>query len=203
MPDWRLSSVWLLLFLGACASREVLIPWPAAPPAGVELGGQWQLAGDAEQIRRRLSEAIRRTDGLPDRLVLEPAPRTERRLGGRRDDGRARGGLVHVFFEDGENLKITQTRDGLFVSFDRAVVEEYRYGENREVSVGQAKAQRVSGWDGSDYVIESLDRSGMKLTERYQLGDSGDTLIRPITFRASDGESVTVIQRFRRQPGGA
>ena len=199
MPQRPLSLVFACIaLLAACGAREVLLPLPGQAPPGVSFAGQWTLRGDKDEIDRRLNDAIRRTDGLPDTAVFG-APPVDPRQGARRTSGRTKGGLVHVFFENGRNLKITQTPDGLFVSFDRAVVEEYRFGENREIRVGQATAQRVSGWDGEDYVIETLDRNGMKLTERYQLSDSGETLSRRVTFRARDGETATVIEIFRRR----
>lgn len=198
MRPTRIAVALLVAALVACGSREVLDTLPATEPAGVDFSGDWTLRGDADAISRRITDAIRRTDDADDRIALPPA-RTGRPPAPRSSDGRIKGGFVYVFFENGERLKITQTPDGLFVSFDRAVVEEYRYGEQREIRVGQATAQRVSGWDGRDYVIETLDRNGMKLTERYQLGNDGDSLTRRITFRSKQGEAETVTQLFRRR----
>lgn len=89
----------------------------------------------------------------------------------------ARETLVYVFLETGSLVKVTQTDSGLFVSFDRSVVEEYRYGEHREVSVGEVTAERVSGWEGRRYVIETLDKDGVKLIDSYALGE-GDRILR-------------------------
>ena len=90
----------------------------------------------------------------------------------------ARELLVHVFLETGKNLKVTQTESGLFFSFDRSVVEEYRFGENREISVGAISAARASGWDGRTYVIETLDDEGAKLIETYRMEKGGSILLR-------------------------
>src|SRR5690606_34674220 len=108
------------------------------------------------------------------------------------------GGLVHVFLQHGRQLKITQTQGALFISFDRAVVHEYRFGEQREVRVGPVVAQRVSGWEGESYVVETLDEERMKLTERFRLAAGGERLHRTIVLRARNGESVTIVQEFRR-----
>lgn len=89
---------------------------------------------------------------------------------------------VHVFLEMGKTLKVTQTNSGLFFSFDRSVVEEYRFGENREVSVGAISAARVSGWEGRSYVIETLDDEGAKLIETYRLDEDGSVLLRSIVI---------------------
>lgn len=94
----------------------------------------------------------------------------------------AREMLVHVFLETGKSVKVTQTESGLFVSFDRSVVEEYRFGENRKVSVGEIAADRVSGWEGSAYVIETLDKNGARLVDVYRLERSGRELVRSVSI---------------------
>ena len=94
---------------------------------------------------------------------------------------------------------MTQTAHGLFISFDRSVVEEYRFGENRIINVGEVEAQRVTGWEGTQLVVETLDKNSMKMTERLQLLDAGRVLERAITFRSREGEEETVVQRYDRQ----
>ncbi|MDX1499377.1 MAG: hypothetical protein R3176_05745 [Woeseiaceae bacterium] len=100
----------------------------------------------------------------------------------------ARETLVYAFFETGRSLKVTQTPSGLFISFDRSVVEEYRFGEQREISIGEIKADRVSGWDRNGYVIETLDADGAKLVERWGLDADGRVLRRRV--RLTDGSKV-------------
>lgn len=90
----------------------------------------------------------------------------------------ARETLVYAFYEAGKSVKVTQTESGLFVSFDRSVVEEYRFGENREVSVGEISADRVSGWVGDAYVIETLDKDGVTLRDSYRVNAGGAELTR-------------------------
>ncbi|MDZ7643601.1 MAG: hypothetical protein U5K76_04810 [Woeseiaceae bacterium] len=58
----------------------------------------------------------------------------------------------------------------------------------------------MSGWENGDYVVETLGRNGMKLTERYRLLGGGDELLRRITFRSRAKEAVTVDQHFVREP---
>jgi hypothetical protein len=189
----------LLLLLAAvlagCASREVLIPKSGEPPARVDFSGRWALRTDADVERRRLNDAIRRTDGIDSDAILQ---RADVRREGRVVEQRDHGGLVHVFLEHGRRLKVTQTDSALFISFDRAVVEEFRFGENRNVSVGPVIADRVSGWEGDAYVVETLDQNGMKLTERFALAENGGTLRRTIVLRARNQDSVTVVQEFDR-----
>jgi hypothetical protein len=107
--------------------------------------------------------------------------------------------LVNVFIETGDSLKVTQTDFALFVVFDRAVVEEYQYGELREISIGQISAQRASGWDGLSYLIETLDDDGVKLTERYQLRNDGRVLERSVRVTRGTKLKVDAVQRFDRQ----
>lgn len=183
----------LLMLLGACAGqREVLVAKSAVVPAGVDLSGQWQLRGDGEEAIRRISEAERKAAGGEDilRMPAEEKPGAKRRRSG--------GAVVHVFIETGKALKITQTEHGLFISFDRAVVEEYRFGEQREVNIGPVVADRVSGWRGTAYIIETLDKDGAKLVETWRLFEDGQTLMRTIKIVRGDDTQLSVQQVFDR-----
>jgi len=106
--------------------------------------------------------------------------------------------LVHVFLEIGSSLKITQTPHALFISFDRAIVEEYRFGEKREISVGPVLADRVSGWEGNSYIIETLDQDGAKLIETYRLADGDRRMFRTILIIQNGQSQVDVEQIFDR-----
>ncbi len=112
--------------------------------------------------------------------------------------GSKKRGAVHVFLETGTNLKITQTEYGIFVSFDRAIVEEYRFGENRSINVGPIVASRVSGWEGDSYVIETLDKEGEKLVEQYRLEDNDSRLVRRIDIWFRDTRTMQSEQIFDR-----
>ncbi|MGI9271413.1 MAG: hypothetical protein ACR2QT_06540 [Woeseiaceae bacterium] len=105
---------------------------------------------------------------------------------------------VHVFLEMGKTLKVTQTNSGLFLSFDRSVVEEYRFGENREISVGAISAARASGWEGRTYVIETLDEEGAKLIETYRLENDGSVLRRTIVIWHRDAKKIDLEQVLNR-----
>ena len=115
-----------------------------------------------------------------------------------RQRGSKKRGAIHVFFETGSNLKITQTEFGIFVSFDRAIVEEYRFGENRSINVGPIVAARVSGWEGDSYVIETLDQDGEKLVEQYRLEDDDSKLVRQIAIWFKDTRTMQAEQIFDR-----
>lgn len=165
-------------------------------PDGIDLSGNWLIRTDQREDEQRLRQAIRRTDGIDDRdLYRRPSGRTNE---SRQSRSKVKGGLVHIFLETGAALRVSQTDHGLFISFDRSVVEEYRFGERRIINVGEVQAQRVTGWDGDALVVDTLGRNGMKLTERYRLLDSGKTLERSITLRSKEGEQETIVQLFER-----
>jgi hypothetical protein len=196
MHHGRAALYLFVCLVAACAAREVLVPKSGMAPPGVDLSGTWRLRKNADAEQQRINEAIRRTDGVDDRVILRPPDQGERS----RSSSRSRrhpGGLVHVFLETGRTVKITQTGAGLFLSFDRAVVVEYRFGENREVSIGPVIADRVSGWEGRQYVAETLDQDDMKLTERFVLVNH-HTLQRTIVFRSKKSEEEVIVQTFDR-----
>ena len=88
--------------------------------------------------------------------------------------------LIRLFFETGELLKITQTEFSLFISYDRSIVEEYSFGENRLILVGPIQARRVSGWKSNSFVVETLDESGTLLSEKWHIQNSDMNLVRDI-----------------------
>ncbi len=194
MKSGKLILAALLIVVAACASREVLLPKSPEAPAGVDLTGNWKLRNDPAADQRLIDSAIRRTDDVDDRIVLRaPEPQAQ---GAR--PSRNRGGLVYLYLQNGENLKITQTDAGLFISFDRSVVVEYRFGENREVRIGPVIADRASGWENQAYVAETLDQNNMKLTERFALAEEGRVLRRTITLRGKNMDEATIFQTFDR-----
>lgn len=186
--------------LCGCASPEVLLPMSATVPAGIDLSGQWRIRPSAAQGQPGIREAIDRTDGVDAGNVMRDLRDQQRReRAGMASGGETRGGLVHLFLKTGKSLKITQTPYALFVSFDRAVVEEYRFGEDRPISIGEAEAHRVSGWEGNAYVIQTLGEKGMKLTDRYSIAGDQQSLTRHIVLRGKDMKEVTIVQEFGRQ----
>ena len=173
----------LLLFVTGCSSEPVLNSRPAAVPASVEFSGLWRLQD-------------------PDNAIPEAAASSEPLLPPRNRSGSRKNRIGHqpvrVFLEHGKNLKVTQTDFGLFIAYDRSIVEEYRFGENRLVTVGPIEAKRVSGWDGEVFVVETLDREGNLLVERWWL-EPGDRLMRRIRLNDGDRNVLSLQQEFRRR----
>jgi hypothetical protein len=110
----------------------------------------------------------------------------------------ARDTAVHVFLKMGESLKITQTGDGIFVSFDRSVVDEYRYGENRQISIGEINAERASGWAENGYVIETIDDDGALLIDTYRVRNAGESIRRTIVLLDRGRELLSLQLDFDR-----
>jgi hypothetical protein len=181
-----------LALLGGCATREELIAKSSSVPAGVDLSGQWQLRPSSRDTVKRVADAELKAAGGAEgiRLGRSASQRPRRSF--------ADGSLVHVFLEMGDALKITQTDFGLFISFDRAIVEEYSFGEKRRISVGEIQADRVSGWENDSYIIETLDMDEAKLIETYSLEDNGQILRRTIVIIDDNERQVDVIQVFDR-----
>lgn len=194
-----LLAIVVLMVGSGCAGREELLAKSAVVPAGVDLSGQWRLRDDRSDSEKKIAAAQWRA-GSGGEDIMRLASRTSQRSG-QRSHGRPRssgGTSVRMFLEAGESLKVTQTEHGLFISFDRSVVEEYRFGEKREISVGPVIADRVSGWEGDTYVIETLDVDGAKLIETYRLFENGRQLRRTIAIVHNDEEQLAIEQNFDR-----
>jgi hypothetical protein len=180
-----------VLLVAACAPTEVLLVKSAAVPPGVDFSGQWRLRKESDQASETLEAAQREAGRGKEAGLLERA--------GKSRPAKSKSALVNVFLENGTSLKVTQTAYALFVSFDRSVVEEYRFGEHREVKVGPVAAQRASGWDGNAYLIETLDKNGNKLVDRYLLEDQGQTLMRQVSIYLRGKLALSVVQKFDRR----
>ena len=178
------------LVVSSCAGRDPLPAKSGTVPVGVDLSGRWQLRDSSQETSRAISDIEREASGADEDLIPKSSRKTSSRK--KRDDTQ-----VHVFLETGEVLKITQVERGLFVSFDRAIVEEYRFGEQRMVNVGPVVADRVSGWENGAYVIETRDKEGAMLIETYRL-DGKDVMIRTIRIAHKDKSKLDVQQVFDR-----
>ena len=185
----RFSVALVSAFLvSACVTPEVLVPKDPIVPDGVDFSGRWQLSAESHESMRQLDDVSLEE---PTDIVKE-AKRARTGRSSRSSKSKA----VHIFLEAGSNLKITQTEYGIFISFDRSIVEEYRFGENRRVNVGPIVAARVSGWEGNSYVIETLDDEGAKLVERYRLQHENTKLVRHVILWEKDEKTLDVEQVY-------
>jgi hypothetical protein len=178
--------------LSGCGSKPVLVSKHAGVPFGVDLSGQW-LVRNASSANRQPEPAAGEGIRIPTTGSQRPGKGQGRSARNQSRGGGMGGASVRVFLEFGESLKITQTFFGLFISYDRSVVEEYTYGENRIVKIGPIEATRVSGWDGQSFVVETLDDSATILYETWHLEEAGKVLIRDV--RISKGETDSFVRQ--------
>lgn len=177
----------------SCAAKEELVAKSADVPTGIDLSGRWQLQAGSRDTARRIHDAESEAAGGNEGIA--GVKKRQRKTSRKRSSA---GTSVHVFLETGSALKVSQTAFGLFISFDRSVVEEYRFGEKRQVNVGPIVADRVSGWSGSAYIIETLDEQGAKLIETYRLSEDGSRLTRTISIVHEETSHLNVEQVFDR-----
>ena len=189
-----------VLLLSGCSSKPVLTSKSAAVPVGVDLSGNWLIRKDATA---KEFLAVGEDGGI--RIPTSGSQRSRKGQGqshgngGGSRGGKSGGASARVFLEFGESLKITQTYFGLFISYDRSVVEEYTYGENGLVTIGPIEATRVSGWEGQSFVVETLDDSGTILYESWHLEEDAAVLIRDIRISKGEKDSFAHQQVFDRQ----
>ena len=181
-----------VLALAACAEAPQLDSLSAGNPEGVDLSGSWQIRVEGRGPLVREGEQPQ-TIRMPERATRRSAQQRQRR------PQRAEGDDVWIFIETGKALKITQTIDGLFISFDRSVVEEFTFGENLIVSVGPIKAMRVSGWEEQAFVVETVDKTGTTLYEAWHLDADSAVLMRDVRISKGEEDSYTLRQIFDRQ----
>ena len=181
------------VIFSACGTpKPKLTPIDQAIPAGISFAGQWISQDTGDDSRRQIREAGQRAAGRIED-ALSPTRQQSSRSRNAKDTP-----SVQVFLETGRNLKITQTVDGLFVSFDRSVVEEYRFREHRTVNVGPIEAERVSGWRNGTYEILTIDEQGALLTDKYVLLEDGEVLERSFSIVYKEEELLSVRQLFDR-----
>ena len=180
------SALLSLLLLASCASEPLLLSKNPTVPAGVDLSGRWIARSDSNTQRSRMESG-------QERLIPTSRPQRSRR------QRSTPGSSVQVFIEYGKSLKITQTDFGIFISYDRSVVEEFTFGENRTVSVGPIEAMRVSGWDENAFVVETVDETRTTLYESWYLDADDAVLIRDIRVSNNEADSFFLQQVFDRQ----
>ncbi len=194
-----------LVLLATCAAKPVLVAKSAAVPGGINLSGSWLVQADPASARpfgaaREEGIRIPKTGSQRSRQGRNSGGGSQTRGPGVQSQGRKSGGAsAQIFLEYGESLKITQTEFGLFISYDRSVVEEYTFGENRLVSIGPIEAQRVSGWEAAAFTVETLDETGAILFESWHLQADGDVLVRNIRISKGEKDSFFHRQTFDRQ----
>lgn len=197
-----LPSGFVLLVLGILGCVNVAKPplllYASVAPDGVDLSGRWLLRdADADPLIRFSHQGFIGPGASTDVLRIVRDRQGVLRLESGEDEP-WQAALAQVFLETGSDVKLMQTGEGLFISYDRSVVEEYLFGEYRTASIGPVSAERVSGWDGSRYVVQTRDEDGVLLTERWYLEDG--ILRRDVAFSEDEVVQYAVTQSFDRVP---
>lgn len=167
----------LLATLIGCNSKNIILEAKSSfAPSGIDFSGLWQF----------------KDDQVSSHLFLNKNSSEEFKANESKDLSRRQNSLanssIRLFLETGKLLKITQTEFSLFISYDRSIVEEYSFGENRLVSVGPIQARRVAGWKDDYFLVETLDESGTLLLENWHLQNDGTNLIRDIQITIGQTE---------------
>jgi hypothetical protein len=55
-----------------------------------------------------------------------------------------------------------------------------------------------AGWDREEFVVESRDRAGLELVERFRRGAAPDTLVATVTLKARGLDAIRVSSVYRR-----
>lgn len=173
----------LLVVLAGCSPRPALERPSSGYPVDPGFEGRWYRAWSEVQ------------DSMPASPVNIVLSRDDaRRVAGQ---DKTPGRLARAFLETGERLRITELDSALLISFDRAVVEEYRYGELRRVNIGPVVAQRSTGWEGDALVIRTLDDDRALMIERWWLADDGETLRRSVSIERGKQELLALDEGYR------
>ncbi len=173
----KFAIVAFMLSLVSCGSSLTLLPKSAAVPGGIDLSGSWIAR---ERPATVMGSGVHSNEGIVIASKRSKRPRLGSDVSEVSPGHNSNVESVQVFLELGQSLKITQTEFGLFIGYDRSVVEEYTFGENRLVSIGPIRAQRVSGWDEGAFAVQTLDESGASLLESWRLQENGSVLVRDI-----------------------
>jgi len=184
MNRWLLPTIVAAnLLLAGCSSGPRLPAPSRAYPDVIGFAGRWE----------RINVEMR--DSLKPRGIRLKVPNTN--SGAIRVERDDRPGMnVRNFLEQGGSLRITELDSALLISFDRSVVEEYRYGEQRIINIGQIRAERTAGWQNDTLVISTIDDDDALLKERWRL--RGKLLERVATIRLKDDELLYLRERFQR-----
>ena len=185
-----------LILLTACASNEVLNKLPIKAEAEIDISGRWVFVGDYQSNQKKIDKAIDQSSGIIYRRIKTTGVFTETQNASSKKNA---WGVSHLFFKNAKILRITQTDYALYIDFNRSIVEEYNFGELKKITIGNVNASRSSGWNGTQYQIDTLDNHGMKITEKYTISDDMNILTRSIVFRDKSLHDTKIIQNFKRE----
>lgn len=195
--EFSFLLLFLMLSLNGCASIEELDKYSNNSLNEIDLNGSWVFSGKFEDNKQSIESAIKQTNNVNYRGIKTTGVFDGRNTSKVKRNSR---GVAHLFFENTNKIKITQTKYSLFINFNRSIVEEYSFGEVKKITIGNVIARRSSGWVNNVYRIDTLDDYGMKITEEYKLVNSSNILERLLIFRDRDLNEISVLQTYQKEP---
>jgi len=185
-----------LMLITACSSNEVLNKLSINSEAEINISGRWVFVGDYQSNQKKISKAIDQSSGIIYRRIKTTGVFQEVQD---KSPKKNAWGVAHLFFKNAKILRITQTDYALYIDFNRSIVEEYDFGELKKITLGNVSASRSSGWNDTQYQIDTLDNYGMKITEKYKISDDSKALTRSIIFRGKNLNDTEIVQNFKRE----
>lgn len=182
-----------LLLFSSCASPPDLLAFGQSITADVDLTGSWQRDDTISDAKLPRLESITNATQEPD-----PGRRVPSKT--KKSKGPGAAVLLDGLYLSAKKLRVTQESTAIFVKFDLARVEEYRFGEKRELNVGPIAVLRVSGWEDDRYYIKSITDQHVLIEERYYMSDNGLRLHRDVQIEGKNIPLRTVRQVFNRVP---
>ncbi|MEC9415712.1 MAG: hypothetical protein VYC67_03870 [Pseudomonadota bacterium] len=185
-----------LMLVTACSSNEVLNKLPANSDTKINISGRWVFDGDYLSNEMKINKTIDQSSGIIYQRIKTTGVFPEAQAARPKKNA---WGVAHLFFKNAKVLRITQTDYALYVDFNRSIVEEYNFGELKNVTIGKVSASRSSGWFSNQFQIDTLDSHGMKITEKYTISGDMNTLTRNIIFRDKNFNNSEIVQNFKRE----
>lgn len=211
------AIVTLAVLLAACASTQV----SSAPSQPVNLSGTWTLNEDlsedpaailssaASSSRSGARSGRRGGGGGPGAGRGGGGGRSGPPGGGRRGSGGAAGGSrrgpVAEIIDDvtpaEDTLTIEQSEDKLRMKYGERDSAYHGFDTSRFVQLAGQDAERLSGWQDRDFIVETSNEDGLTVTERFAVSEDGQRLTQTVEIEADRIPApVSITRVFDRSP---
>ena len=94
-----------------------------------------------------------------------------------------------------DTLVIEQSPDKLRMKYGDRDSTYHGFDTTRYVQFAGQDAERLSGWQNQDFLIETSNEQGMKITERFALSEDGQQMTHTIEINAERLPSAVSITR--------
>lgn len=199
-------ALWMFMLLSACASTQV----SEAPASATNFSGTWklndELSEDASEIVRSTARSSRSSGGRAGGRGAGGGGRGGGGAGpgggggrggaggggGRRGGGGGGGGsaaqpladLLDEVTPDENTLVIEQSADRMRVKYGDRDSAYHGFDSTRFVQLAGQDAERLSGWQDNDFLVETSTDGELKVTERLTLSPDGRQITQLIEIDA-------------------